>query len=129
MTYRKMPYAGEVECPHCDIQRCWCHLPKSREQESFAKGGTNFLAVYECQACRATWTLGEWHGLFAPAKPPFFAVCTVTVVDERQPEPAQSCGCYHAPEQHSDNRLREGWGACEYCDCKGSQPVEETKGP
>lgn len=38
--------------------------------------------------------------------------------------PPVSCRCFHAPEQHDDNKLAAGWGRCaeDGCDCPGWRP-------
>jgi hypothetical protein len=64
VSYRKLPYEGAIECPHCELLRCWCHVPQGNERVSFQACGTNLWFVYECKACHAMWTLGDSSSWF-----------------------------------------------------------------
>jgi hypothetical protein len=49
------------------------------------------------------------------------------VYPDRAAVVATGCHCYHAPEQHSDNRGKCNWGGCmeANCECPGVGPAAE----
>lgn len=70
MSFLRIQFEGAVECPDCELLRCRVWLPRHDEPEmAYEYVHTNDWTLYQCKACRATWSLGEAYGAFDPPPP------------------------------------------------------------
>ncbi len=86
MSVLRLRLEAARECPDCDRLRCYVYLPRYDEPDlANPQPGANYHTIYQCKACRATWTLGDTAGIFdPPAAPAVVAICADEVIDHHE---------------------------------------------